>query len=433
MQSNDRIFRHEASFVPRSGGVAPTGLSRRGLLAGLAGLTAAAIAEPARAQVSDFSWDAWVERFRARAEARGVKRATYDRVMLSIQPDTDVYKFDKAQPEAQEPIWRYLNRRVNEWRINTGRERIKEHADLWSRIEEVYGVDRFHLCALWGMESAFGDVVANPKWMRPVIPSLAALAWGDPRRRTYWETELLNALVIIDRGWANPSDMVGSWAGAMGHTQWMPEVWLNMGVDFDFDGRINPFGKPDDSLAGTARYLVERGNYRRDETWGYEVRLPANFNAGLADARTTRTIRQWKGLGLTRANGLDFPRATDNARLSLPAGVNGPAFLYLPNLYAIRSYNPSTKYALAIGHLADRIRGGGDFVQPWPVDEKQLSLEEAQELQTRLTQLGFDTGGTDGRVGEKTQNAVQEWQRSVGMAPADGFPSDKVLKRLRGG
>lgn len=410
------------------------GISRRDLLATAAGGLAASTLGPltAVAQESTYSYQDWVKVFRPRAVAKGISAATYDRVMTSIKPDTEVYKFDKAQPEVQEPIWRYLNRRVNEWRINTGRERVKQHADLFARIEQVYGVDRFMLCALWGMESAFGDVITNSKWMRPVVPSLAALAWGEARRRTYWEQELLNALVIIDRGWATPADMVGSWAGAMGHTQWMPEVWLNMGVDFDQDGRINPFGRPDDALAGTARYLLERGKFRRGETWGYEVRLPANFNAGLADGRTNRTMAQWQALGVVRVNGEPFPRAGDNARLALPAGIKGPAFVYLQNLAALRSYNPSTKYALAIGHLADRIRGGGGFVQPWPTDEKPLSLEESQELQQRLTQLGFDTGGTDGRVGEKTQAAVQAWQRSVGMTPADGFPSDKVLKRLRG-
>ncbi|MEJ1160198.1 lytic murein transglycosylase [Prosthecomicrobium sp. N25] len=410
------------------------GLSRRSLVAGGAALAALpASAGLAVAQVSDYAFAQWVQVFRPRVLAKGVSAATYDRVMNAVTPDTEVYKFDKSQPEVQEPIWRYLNRRVNEWRINTGRERVKAHADLFGRIEQTYGVDRYMLCALWGMESAYGDVITNPKFMRKVIPCLAALAWGDPRRRTYWEQELTNALVIVDRGWAQPDDMIGSWAGAMGHTQWMPEVWLAMGVDFDRDGRINPFGKPDDALAGTARYLLERGKFQRGQTWGYEVRLPANFNAGLADGKTIKTTAQWKALGVTRANGEPFPRDSDNARLALPAGVRGPAFMYLQNLFAIRSYNPSTKYALAIGHLADRIRGSGDFLQPWPTDEKPLSLEEAQELQTRLTQLGFDTGGTDGRVGEKTQAAVQAWQKSVGMTPADGFPSDKVLKRLRGG
>jgi lytic murein transglycosylase len=316
---------------------------------------------------------------------------------------------------------------VTDWKINTGRMRVAETAPVFERIEAAYGVDRHHLCALWGMESAFGTVLEK----QHVVDSLATLAWGDARRRPYWEQELLNSLVIIDRGWSSHDEMIGSWAGAMGHTQWMPEVWLSMGVDFDGTGKISPFGRPDDALAGTARYLAERGKYRRGETWGYEVRLPQAFNAALADARTARSIAQWQALGLTRATGEGFPRLSDQAKLALPAGINGPAFLFLPNLAAIRSYNPSTKYALSIGLLADRIRGGNDLVQPWPVDERQLSLQEAQELQMRLTQRGFDTGGTDGRIGDKTQAALQAWQASAGLQPADGFPCDRALQQLR--
>jgi lytic murein transglycosylase len=412
------------------------GVSRRAAL-GLAGValfagTGGGLGRAA-AQVASLPFDQWVDAFRARAVGRGVRRATYDAVMAGLTPDLKGLEADKSQPETVEPIWRYLNRRVNEWRINRGRERVVEYADLFARIERVYGVDRYHLCALWGMESAFGDVAVDLKWMRPVIPSLAGLAWGDPRRRRYWEAELVNALVIVERGWARPEEMIGSWAGAMGHTQWMPEVWLNMGVDFDADGRVSPFGRPDDGLAGTARYLFERGKYRPGETWGYEVRLPRGFNAGLADGKTRRSLAQWSRLGVERVTGEAFPRPDDPARLVLPAGADGPCFAFLQNLLALRSYNPSTKYALAIGHLADRIRGGGPFVQPWPTEEVPLTLAESQELQTRLTGLGFDTGGTDGRVGEKTQAALQAWQKSVGLQPADGFPTQNALKRLRGG
>ncbi|MDR3494828.1 MAG: lytic murein transglycosylase [Ancalomicrobiaceae bacterium] len=383
----------------------------------------------ALAQATEYTFEQWIEVFRPRALAKGIAPAVYDGVMHSLTPNTKVFDFDKSQPEVVQPIWRYLNQRITEWKINTGRERVKQYADVFGSIERVYGVDRYHLCALWGMESAYGGVMEK----QHVVDSLATLAWGDARRRTYWEQELTNSLVIIGRGWSTPAEMIGSWAGAMGHTQWMPEVWLNMGVDFDGDGRISPFGRPDDSLAGTARYLVERGKYRRGETWGYEVRLKDGFNVSLADGRSVRSIARWKALGVSRVTGEAFPRPADSARLSIPAGIRGPAFLFLHNLTAIRSYNPSTKYALSIGHLADRIRGGGDFLQPWPTDERQLNLSEAQELQARLTQLGFDTGGTDGRIGDKTQAALQAWQTATGMQPADGFPTDKVLARLRGG
>lgn len=427
--------------LPRPAAFAST--SRRAVLVGLASSGLAACASSPlggsfRASADETAaaspeFRAWVASFRPRALGRGISAATYDRVMGSIVPDTAVYKFDKSQPEVQEPIWRYVEKRAGDYNVATGRKRIQEYAPLWDRIEARYGVDRYVLCALWGLETSFGDLVVSPKYNRPVLPCLAALAFGEPRRRAYWEAELLNALIIVDRGWAQPSEMIGSWAGAMGHTQWMPEVWLAMGVDFDGDGRINPFGKPDDGLAGTARYLVERGHWRRGEAWGYEVVFTSGFDWGEADGKTQKSIGHWVARGVRRADGKPFPDSGSVARIWLPAGAQGPAFALLQNFWAVRSYNPSSKYALAICHLADKIRGEGVFVRPWPTDEKPLSLADAQELQERLTSLGYDTGGADGRVGEKTQAAVQAWQRAVGMQPADGYPSDKVLERLRGG
>jgi len=283
------------------------------------------------------------------------------------------------------------------------------------------------MLGLWGMETAFGDVVLNPKHMRPVIPALAALAWGEPRRRRYWEQELLNALVIIQRGWIKPDAMVGSWAGAMGHTQWMPEVWLNMGVDYNHDGRISPFGAPDDALAGTARYLLKRGNYRRGEGWGYEVRLPEGMSAG---ASGLRPIAAWQKAGVKRADDEAFPRPAEQARLWQPV-ARGPVFLITRNFQAVKSYNPANTYALAIVHLGDRVRGDGAFVQQFPGGERPLTLAEVQEVQRRLSQMGFNTGGTDGRVGRDTMVAVRDFQRKVGLQPADGYAGLKVLAKLR--
>src|SRR6185312_15275783 len=244
-------------------------LSRRGFLAGALALAAT----PALARSAGF--DHWVSAFRPRALARGIRAETYDRVMAAVTPDTSVYEAVRAQPEFTEQMWQYINRRCSDWRVITGKERAREYAQVLARVEAEYGVDRHILLGLWGMESSFGDVITNPKYMRPIIPALAALAYGEPRRRRYWEAELLNALTIVERGWAQPKEMIGSWAGAMGHTQWMPEVWLHMGVDFDRDGRVNPFGKPDDAFAGTAHYLVSRGRYRRGEAWGCEVTIPS--------------------------------------------------------------------------------------------------------------------------------------------------------------
>jgi len=398
-------------------------LSRRGLIAAALALTAA----PAFARSAGF--DRWVSAFRPRAVAHGISEATYDRVMASVTPDTSVYEAVRAQPEFTEETWQYINRRCSDWRVITGKERAKEYASVLHRVEAEYGVDRYVLLGLWGMESSFGDVIANPKYMRPIIPALAALAYGEPRRRRYWEAELLNALTIVDRGWAEPKEMIGSWAGAMGHTQWMPEVWLHMGVDFDRDGRINPFGKPDDALAGTARYLVSRGHWRRGEAWGCEATIPSGQHH-LADARTWRTYAQWHGHGVTRADGKTFPRPEDRARLWLPV-PGGPAFLLGRNFHAVRSYNPSSNYTLALVHLGDLIRGEPGFHRLFPGGERVPTIDEVKEIQRRLNERGFKTDGVDGRTGSDTVRAIAAFQKKVGMDPVDGYAGLRVLARLR--
>jgi membrane-bound lytic murein transglycosylase B len=353
--------------------------------------------------------------------------------MSGLKPDTSVYDQIRAQPEFTELLWQYLNRRVSDWRIVTGKARAREHSGLFDRLERDYGVDRHILIALWGVESSFGEVIDNPKYMRPVFPALAALAFGEPRRRGYWEAELLNALVIVERGWSTPAEMIGSWAGAMGHSQWMPEVWLAIGVDYDRDGRISPFGKPDDALAGSARYLVERGKYRRGESWGCEAKLPAGFNAALADRKTWKSYAQWRDLGVVRADGAVPLHPDHKVRLALPV-AGGPAFFIGQNFSAVMSYNPSFNYTLAIAHLADRIRGDGPLAQAFPgAEPRNTTLAEIQEIQRRLTAAGYDTDGTDGRVGRDTMRAVRDYQKQVGLTPADGYAGLKLLARLRQG
>jgi len=404
-------------------------IARRSFLSAIAaGFSFFAIGGSTYAQTARMEFREWVAAFRTRAIARRISERTYARVMSDISPDTSVYALFRDQPEFNEQLWQYLNRRVSDWRIMTGKEKSKEFAPLLDRIERDHGVDRFMLLALWGVESSFGELVDNPKYMRPVIPALAALAWGEPRRRAYWEQELLNALIIVERGWSTPAEMLGSWAGAMGHTQWMPEVWLNVGLDYDGDGRVSPFGRPDDALASTARYLVQRGKYRRGEHWGYEVRLPDGYKAG----EGSRSYAAWQKLGVVRADGRAFPQPNSTARFWIPV-KNGPAFLLGPNFFAARTYNPSMNYTLAIVHLGDRIEGGGPFRRPLPGSERPLTLTEIQDLQRRLTALGFDTGGTDGRVGADTMRAVRAFQQKAGIAPADGYAGLKVLARLRQG
>src|SRR5882757_3168665 len=402
-----------------------TALTRRTLLrSGLLGAATLA-AHPLAAHAAPPGFDAWRDGFRARALAKGISEATWNRAMGRVEPDMSVFKEIKNQPEFSEQIWQYVNRRVSEWRIIAGKEALKANGPLFTRIEKDFGVERGTLLALWGVESAFGDPLVQQNHMRPVFPSLAALAWNEPRRKAYWESELINALKIVARGWSTPDEMHGSWAGAMGHSQWMPEVWLNVGIDYDGDGKISPFGKPDDALGSTAKFLVNRGKWRRGEHWGYEVRASGDMSG-------SRTYAAWQAAGVTRADGQPFPQPNASAQTWTPV-AGGPTFLLGPNFNAVKSYNPSMNYALAICHLGDRCLGAPSFIQPFPGSERVLTLAEVQEMQTRLTKAGFDTGGTDGRVGNDTMKAIKDFQRRAGLLPADGYGGLKVLARLRQG
>jgi membrane-bound lytic murein transglycosylase B len=237
-----------------------TSLTRRAFLRSSVGAaTSLSSVLPALA-ASPPGFDAWREAFHARASAKGISEATWNRAMARAEPDMSVFEQFGSQPEFTEQTWQYINRRVSDWRIIHGKQALKKNEALFARIERDFGVERGTLLALWGVESAYGDPDVQKNHMRPVFPSLAALAWNAPRRKAYWESELINALKIVDRGWSTPEEMAGSWAGAMGHSQWMPEVWLNVGIDYDGDGKISPFGRPDDALGSTAKYLVDRGH-----------------------------------------------------------------------------------------------------------------------------------------------------------------------------
>ncbi|CCD94951.1 putative membrane-bound lytic transglycosylase precursor protein, signal peptide [Bradyrhizobium sp. ORS 375] len=402
----------------------PDSTSRRALLR--SGLGVAALLAPAwPAAAAPAEFDAWRDGFRGRALAKGISPATWNRVMARLEPDMTVFKELRNQPEFKEQLWQYINRRVSDWRVINGKAALQKNEALFARIEKDFGVERGTLLALWGVESAYGDPLVQQNHMRPVFPALAALAWNEPRRKAYWETELTNALKIVDRGWSTPEEMRGSWAGAMGHTQWMPEVWLNVGFDYDGDGKINPFGRPDDALGSTARYLVNRGKYHRGEHWGWEVRAPGNISG-------SRTYAAWQAAGVNRADGEPFPQPNASAQLWIPVD-GGPAFLLGPNFYSVKSYNPAMSYALAICHLGDRILGSPPFLQPFPGSERALTLAEVQEMQKRLTAAGFDTGGTDGRVGNDTMKAIRDFQAKAGITPADGYGGLKVLAKLRQG
>ena len=334
-------------------------------------------------------------------------------------------KLDR-QPEFSKPIWEYLETLVSEKRVALGREMAARHAATLERVDRQFGVDRYVVAAIWGVESNFGTAMGD----RPVLRSTATLACVG-RRQDYFRDEFVNALEIVQRGDIAASEFNGSWAGAFGQTQFMPTAFRRHAVDFDGDGRRNIIGSVADALGSTAN-MLKRNNWHTGASWGYEVTLPENFNFLLADRSIRKSIRQWESLGVRRVGGQGFPRHGDTASLMLPAGAQGPAFLTIGNFNSIMKYNPSEAYALAVGHLADRIRGGGAFVQAWPRDQLPLSRSERFEMQERLAALGFYRGQADGKLGPDTRAAVRDYQQRAGLAP-DGFPNSQLLEQLRRG
>jgi membrane-bound lytic murein transglycosylase B len=313
---------------------------------------------------------------------------------------------------------------VSDDRIARGRELLAQYAPTFAAVERTYGVDRFIVAAIWGVESNYGTLGGD----RPVLRSTATLACVG-RRRDYFREEFLSTLEILQRGDIPPDRLVGSWAGAFGPTQFMPTSFKRYAVDFDGDGHRDVVDSISDVIASTANNLKMDG-WVAGQTWGYEVELPQNFDYLLADRARATTVRQWETMGIKRAGGGAFPHAEDRADLLLPAGARGPAFLMLQNFHVIMKYNPAEAYALAIGHLADRMRGGGPFVQAWPRDERVLTLDERYEMQQLLARRGFDIGTPDGLLGPRTRLAIRNFQASSGQIP-DGFASSEVLDRLR--
>jgi membrane-bound lytic murein transglycosylase B len=365
-----------------------------------------------------------LERLWPQAARRGVSRATFDRHTRGLEPDLRIMDFMDAQPEFTRAVWDYLDMLVSEARIQRGREMLTAHRATFDAVERAYGVDRHFIAAIWGVETNYGDISGS----RSVVRSTATLACIG-RRQDYFRDEFVASLQILQRGDLTPEQLVGSWAGAFGNTQFMPTTFLRHAVDFNGDGRRDVVGSIPDVVASTANKLKRTG-WTSGQTWGYEVVLPSGFDYGLADRSRELSLAEWQRMGVRRAGGQDFARPRDNAFLLLPAGARGPAFLMLGNFRAIMRYNPAEAYALAIGHLADRLRGGEPFVQSWPRDEQVLSRSDRLELQRRLAARGFDIGQPDGRLGPRTRAALRSFQASAGL-PADGFPSATVLARLR--
>jgi membrane-bound lytic murein transglycosylase B len=373
---------------------------------------------------ADEAFAQWLKGFRANAAAQGISQKTLDAALTGLTPDPEILEAQNNQAEFVKPIWDYLGSAVSQARIRKGRAQLRRYAEQFAAIEEKYGVDRHYLAAIWGMETSYGSFMGN----KSVIRSLATLAYtGD--RTSFGRNQLLAALKILDNGDIDVANMEGSWAGAMGHTQFIPTTYLDYAVDFTGDGTRDIWRAISDALASTANFLTEKG-WNPGETWGYEVTLPDGFNYELADGRTRRTLADWTEFGIERPSGKPFPRPSDPARLIVPAGADGPAFLLINNFYVIKRYNNATAYALAVGHLADRLMEVGPIVQSWPTDEQPLARSERKELQQLLADMGFLRGKIDGIVGPNTKAAVRAFQRSRDMVP-DGFPTKRLLERMR--
>jgi len=358
------------------------------------------------------------------AARRGVTRANFDRFTTGLTPDLSIMDKLDAQPEFTKATWDYLDLLVSDDRIARGRELLAQYASTFDAVERTYGVDRAIIAAIWGVESNYGTLGGD----RPVIRSTATLACVG-RRRDYFREEFLSTLEILQRGDVPADHLIGSWAGAFGPTQFMPTSFKRYAVDFDGDGKRDVVDSIPDVIASTANNLKMDG-WVSGQTWGYEVVVPQNFDYLMADRSRQMTVRQWEVLGIRRAGGGAFPRLDDPAYLLVPVGARGPAFLMLQNFRVIMKYNPAEAYALAIGHLADRLRGGGPFVQPWPRDGRVLTVDERYEMQQLLARHGFDVGVPDGLLGPRTRIAIRNFQASIGQIP-DGFASSGVLDRLR--
>lgn len=379
-------------------------------------------ADAIRAAAADFG--NCVEAMWPDAARRGVSRANFERYTSGLTPDLHIMDLLDAQPEFTAAPWDYLDALVSDDRIARGRQLLTQYAPAFAAVERAYGVDRYVIAAIWGVESNYGTMGGD----RPVVRSTATLACVG-RRRGYFREEFLSTLEILQHGDVAPEHLVGSWAGAFGPTQFMPTTFKRYAVDFDGDGRRDIVDSVADMVASTANNLKMDG-WVSGQAWGYEVVLPRDFDYLQADRSQQLTIRQWEALGVHRAGGAPFPRGDERAYLLLPAGARGPAFLMLQNFRVIMKYNPAEAYALAIGHLADRMRGGGPFIQAWPRDERVLTLEERYELQQLLAHRGFDVGDPDGLLGPRSRIAIRNFQVSVGLVP-DGFASSDVLDRLR--
>ncbi len=387
-----------------------------------ASLSTLSLAPMAAAQESGFQ--NWIARFRGRARAAGITERTFNAAFADVRYLPDSIERDRNQAEFVRPLADYMATAVSDTRVSNGREMVRRYANVLAQIEARFDVEPHVVVAVWGMESNYGQRRGDT----PLISTLATLAY-DGRRGRFFEEQLIAALGILQNGDVAPRNMTGSWAGAMGHTQFIPTSYEAYAVDFTGDGRRDIWSDdPSDALASTAAYF-RRFGWRKGQPWGVEVRLPRGFDFGQTGRSVTRSPADWARAGVVGTNGQPVPNYGD-ATLSTPTGAGGPAFLLFRNYDVIGRYNNAEAYIIGVGHLSDRIRGAGPLQTAFPADERRLRRAERRELQQRLTDAGYSTRGVDGRIGPNSRAAIRAYQRSVGLPP-DGHPSLGLLQRLR--
>lgn len=369
-------------------------------------------------------FDKWLVGFRNRARSAGISDRVLDAALKGISYDSDVVKKDRNQAEFTKQIWEYLDSAASDTRVKNGKKALRANRKLLNAIENKYGVEKEIVTAVWGLESAYGTYRGNVA----IIEALATLSY-DGRRGRFFESQLIAALKIIQSGDVDAKKMTGSWAGAMGHTQFIPTSYLSYAVDFTGDGKRDIWGdNPADALASTAAYLRKFG-WKSGQPWGVEVTLPRGFDYRSTSERVKKSPNDWAALGVRDTRGKIVPNY-GAASILLPAGAQGAAFMIFNNFHVIERYNTADAYVIGVGHLADRIAGGKPIQAAWPREDRPLRFSEKIEMQERLTQAGFDTFGSDGIIGPNTIAAIKAYQDSIGMVP-DGYASLTVLKKLR--
>ncbi len=390
---------------------------------GLGLIVAGVVAGNARA--GDLVFEDCLAGLRAKAANTGVTGDSFDQSTQGLAADFSVLELLDAQPEFTTPIWDYLAALVDEQRVSDGQAMLQANAATLAQVSQRYGVDPQTVVAVWGVESDYGKTFGK----RPLLTSLATLSCFG-RRQEFFRGEFFATLNLLQAGDLKPEGLTGSWAGAFGHTQFMPTTYQRIAVDGDGDGRRDLVASIPDALASTANYLKQAG-WRTGEPWGYEVTLPAGFDLALAGRKNKRPLSDWAARGVVRIDGTPVPASDAQAGVLLPAGVGGPAFLVFRNFDAIYSYNAAESYALAIATLSDRLRGGGPLVTPWPTDDPGLGRGERKQLQLLLLQRGHAIGEADGMIGTLTRRAIVAEQQRLVLQPQDGRAGKKILDELR--